>query len=144
MQIISIGGKDSALLFDLDKAGELLAVLGDKNARKILKALYEKPIIEGEEDASFSPKSLEAVTSLTQNDICDAAVKLRHVGLIDEVERIAQNGLNKEYSVLYPKDLIFVLAILRLAYVHTSGMGYVALMCRDAKDWMNYDADAIE
>ena len=31
----SYGSSDSALLFDLDKAGELLSVLGDKNARKV-------------------------------------------------------------------------------------------------------------
>ncbi len=139
----SYGGKDSTLLFDLDKAGELLSVLGDKNARKVLKALYEKLITEGEEGASFSPKALEEITSLTENDISAAAVKLRHVGLIDEVEKIAQNGLKKEYSVLYPTDFIFVLSILRLAYVHTSGMGCVTLMYRDAKGQLNYTADAM-
>ena len=140
----SYGGKDSTLLFDLDKAGELLSVLGDKNARKILKALYEKLITEGEDGTSFSPKALAEVTSLTENDISDAAVKLRHVGLIDEVEKIAQNGLKKEYCTLYSKDFIFVLAILRLAYVHTSDMTYVTLMYRDAKGCLNYNAEALK
>ena len=140
----SYGGKDSTLLFDLDKAGELLSVLGDKNARKILKALYEKLITEGEDGTSFSPKALAEVTSLTENDISDAAVKLRHVGLIDEVEKISQNGLKKEYCTLYSKDFIFVLAILRLAYVHTSDMTYVTLMYRDAKGCLNYNAEALK
>jgi len=140
----SYGGKDSTLLFDLDKAGELLSVLGDKNARKILKALYEKLITEGEDGTSFSPKALAEVTSLTENDISDAAVKLRHVGLIDEVEKIAQNGLKKEYCTLYSKDFIFVLAILRLAYVHMSDMTYVTLMYRDAKGCLNYNAEALK
>lgn len=139
----SYGGTASALLFDLDKAGELLSVLGDKNARKILQTLYEKLITDGEEGASFSPKDLADITSLTEHDISDAAVKLRHVGLIDVVERISQNGLKKEYSVLYPTDFIFVLAILRLAYVHTSDMPCTALMYRDAKGRLSYDADSI-
>lgn len=140
----SYGGKDSTLLFDLGKAGELLSVLGDKNARKILKAIYEKLITGGEVEASFSPKALEETTGLTESDISDAAVKLRHVGLIDEVEKIAPNGIKKEYSALYTKDFIFVLAILRLAYVHMSDMTYVTLMYRDARGCLNYDADAIK
>ena len=140
----SYGGKDSTLLFDLGKAGEFLSVLGDKNARKILKAIYEKLITGGEFEASFSPKALEETTGLTESDISDAAVKLRHVGLIDEVEKIAPNGIKKEYCALYTKDFIFVLAILRLAYVHMSDMAYVTLMYRDARGCLNYDADAIK
>ena len=140
----SYGGIDSALLFDLDKAGELLSVLGDKSARKILKALYEKLITEGEEDTSFSPEALSSATLLSRDAISDAAVKLRHVGLIDEVEKIAQDGLKKEYCTLYSKDFIFVLAILRLAYIHTADMTSVTLMYRDAKGCLNYDASAIK
>ncbi len=140
----SYGGADSALLFDSDKAGELLSVLGDKNARKILKVLYEKLISEGEEGTLFSPQSLSEATQLSEEAITNAAVKLRHVGLIDEIEKIQQNGLKKEYCTRYPKDFIFVLAILRLAYVHTSNMEYVTLMYRDAKNRLNYDSEAIE
>lgn len=140
----SYGGKDSTLLFDLGKAGEFLSVLGDKNARKILKAIYEKLITGGEDEASFSPKALEETTGLTESDISDAAVKLRHVGLIDEVEKITLNGIQKEYCTSYTKNFIFVLAILRLAYVHMSDMTYVTLMYRDARGCLNYDADAIK
>ena len=139
----SYGGIDSSLLFDLDKAGELLSVLGDKNARKILKALYEKLILEGEEGTSFSPQMLAEATSLTEDAISNAAIKLRHVGLIDEVEKIQQDGFKKEYCTLYSKDFIFVLAILRLAYVHSSNMTYITLMYRDAKNRLNYDSKAI-
>lgn len=139
----SYGGSDSALLFDLDKAGELLSVLGDKNARKVLKALYEKLISEGEEGTSFSPQMLSEATSLTEDAISNAAIKLRHVGLIDEVERIQQDGFKKEYCTLYSKDFVFALAILRLAYIHTSNMPHVTLMYRDAKNRLNYDSDAI-
>lgn len=139
----SYGGSDSALLFDLDKAGELLSVLGDKNTRKVLKAIYEKLITEGESATSFSPQMLSKVTSLTEDAISDAAIKLRHVGLLDEVEKIQQDGFKKEYCTLYSKDFIFVIAILRLAYVHTSNMTHVTLMYRDAKNQLNYDSDAI-
>ena len=139
----SYGGSDSALLFDLDKAGELLSVLGDKNARKVLKAIYEKLISEGESATSFSPQMLSKATSLTEDAISDAAIKLRHVGLLDEVEKIQQDGFRKEYCALYPKDFIFVIAILRLAYVHTSNMEYVTLMYRDAKNQLNYNGGAI-
>ncbi len=140
----SYGGMDSTLLFDLDKAGELLSVLGDKNARRILKTLYEKLITEGVEGTSFSPEALSVATSLTVDAISDAAVKLRHVGLMDEVEKIGQNGLKKEYCALYSKDFIFVLAILRLAYIHTSDMTYLTLMYKDAKGCLNYDSEAIK
>lgn len=139
----SYGCSDSALLFDLDKAGELLSVLGDKNARKVLRALYEKLISEGEEGTSFSPQMLSEATSLTEDAISNAAIKLRHVGLIDEVERIQQDGFKKEYCTLYPKDFVFVLAILRLAYIHTSNMPYVTLLYRDVKNRLNYYSDAI-
>lgn len=138
----SYGGSDSSLLFDLDKAGELLSVLGDKNARKVLKAIYEKWISEGEDATSFSPQMLSKVTSLTEEAISNATIKLRHVGLLDEVEKIQQDGFKKEYCALYPKDFIFVIAILRLAYVHTSNMPCVTLMYRDAKNRLNYDSGA--
>ena len=139
----SYGGSDSALLFDLDKAGELLSVLGDKNARKVLKAIYEKLISEGEGATSFSPETLSKITLLTEDAISDAAIKLRHVGLLDEIEKIQHDGFKKEYCALYPKDFIFVISILRLAYIHTSNMTYVTLMYRDAKNQLNYDSDAI-
>ena len=134
----SYGGSDSALLFDLDKAGELLSVLGDKNARKVLKAIYEKLISGGEDATSFSPQMLSKATSLTEDAISNAAIKLRHVGLLDEVEKIQQDGFKKEYCALYPKDFIFVIAILRLAYAHTSNMPCVTFMYRDAKNRLNY------
>ncbi len=139
----SYGGSDSALLFELDKAGKLLTVLGDKNARKVLKAIYERLISEGEGAAQFSPQVLSEVTSLTEDVVINAAVKLRHAGFLDEVEKIEQDGIRKEYCALYPKDFIFVIAILRLAYIHTSNMPYVTLMYRDANNQLNFESDAI-
>jgi hypothetical protein len=79
---------------------------------------------------------------LTEEAISNATIKLRHVGLLDEVEKIQQDGFKKEYCALYPKDFIFVIAILRLAYVHTSNMPCVTLMYRDAKNRLNYDSGA--
>jgi len=86
---------------------------------------------------------LSKATSLTEEAISDAAIKLRHVGLLDEVEKIQQDGFRKEYCALYPKDFIFVIAILRLAYVHTSSMLDITLMYRDAKNQLSYDSNAI-
>lgn len=139
----SYGGSDSALLFDLDKAGELLSVLGDKNARRILKAIYVKLISEGEEGTYFTPKMLSEATSLSEDAIGSAAVKLRHAGLIDEIERIEQDGYTKEYCAMYTKDFIFVLSILRLAYIHTSNMTYVTMMYQNAKGYRNYDGGSV-
>ena len=140
----SYGGSDSALLFALDKAGELLSALGDKNARKVLKVMYEKLITEGEGGTFLTSQKLSEATSLTEGAVSDAATKLRHVGLIDEVEKIGQDGLKKEYCTLYPKDFIFVIAILRLAYIHVSDMPNTTLMYRDANNQLNYHSDAIE
>lgn len=119
-------------------------MLGDKNARKVLKALYEELISNGEGGTFFSPQRLSEATSLTEDTINNAAIKLRHVGLIDEIEKIQKDGLKKEYCVLYSKDFIFVLAILRLAYIHTSDTIYSTLMYRDAKNRLNYESDAID
>ena len=140
----SYGDPSSALLFDLDKVGELLSVLGDKNARKVLKVLYEELISNGEERTFFSPQRLSEATSLTEDAINNAAIKLRHVGLIDEIERIQKDGLKKEYCVFHSRDFIYVLAVLRLAYIHTSDMIYSTLMYRDAKNRFNYESEAID
>ena len=56
-----------------------------------------------------------------------------------ESEKIQKDGYKKEYSVLYSKDMIFALAILRLAYIHTSDMTYTTLMYRDANHCLSYD-----
>ncbi len=133
--------RNKATVFKVD---ELLSVLGDKNARKVLKVLYEELISNGEERTFFSPQRLSEATSLTEDAINNAAIKLRHVGLIDEIERIQKDGLKKEYCVLHSRDFIFVLAVLRLAYIHTSDMIYSTLMYRDAKNRFNYESEAID
>ncbi len=135
----SYGTSESALLFDLDKAGEMLSVLGNRNARKVLKVIYENLITKGEEGTFFTCEKLADVTGLTTDAVNEAAIQLRHIGLLDENEKIQKDGYKKEYSALYPKDFIFALAILRLAYIHTSGMEYTPLMYRDAKNRLNFD-----
>jgi len=133
------GSSESVLLFDLDKAGEMLSVLGNRNARKVLRVIYEDLITKGEGGSFFTPEELAGVTGLTTDAVQEAAVQLRHIRLLDENEKIQKDGYKKEYCVLYSKDLIFALAILRLAYVHTSDMTYTTLMYRDAIHCLTYD-----
>jgi len=135
----SYASPESVLLFDLDKAGEMLSVLGNRNARKVLRAIYEKLITKGEGGTFCTPEELAEVTGLTADAVNEAAVQLRHIRLLDENEIIRNDGYKKEYSVLYSKDFIFALAILRLAYIHTADMTYTALMYRDANHCLNYD-----
>lgn len=137
------GGLESAVLFDLDKAGELLSVLGDRNARKVLKVIYEKKITEGEGGTWMTPEQLAEATGLTVDAVNEAAIKLRHVRLIDEIEKIDDEGYKKEYSTLYTKDFVSVLAILRLAHVHASDMIYTTLMYRGADNCLNYDGGGV-
>lgn len=134
----SYGGTDSTWLFHLDKAGELLSVLGDPNARKVLKLFYEKQITEGEGGTFLTPQAVADATGLTEDGVNAAATKLRHVRLLDEVEKIQQNGYHKEYTLLYGTDLVSVLAILRMAYIHTSSPIIDTLMYRDVNNHQNY------
>ena len=135
----SYGSQESVLLFDLDKAGEILSVLGNRNARKVLRVVYENLITKGESGTFFTPEELAKVTGLTTDAVNEAAVQLRHIKLLDENETIQKDGYKKEYCTLYSKDFIFVLAILRLAYTHASDMTYTTLMYRDANHCLNYD-----
>lgn len=135
----SYGSAESVLLFDPDMAGEMLSVLGNRNTRKVLKVIYENLITKGEGGTFFTPEELAEVTGLTTDAVNEAAVQLRHIKLLDENEKIQKDGYKKEYCVLYSKDLIFALAILRLAYIHTSDMTYTTLMYRDANHCLSYD-----
>ena len=139
----SYGSAESVLLFDLDKAGEMLSVLGNRNARKVLRVIYEILVTKGEGEAFLTPRELAEITGLTEDAVNEAAVQLRHIGLLDENEKIQKDGYYKEYTVLYSKDFIFVLAILRLAYIHTSDMTYTTMMYRNANHCLNYDADVL-
>lgn len=135
----SYGSAESVLLFAPDMAGEMLSVLGNRNTRKVLKVIYENLITKGEGGTFFTPEELAEVTGLTTDAVNEAAVQLRHIKLLDENEKIQKDGYKKEYCVLYSKDLIFALAILRLAYIHTSDMTYTTLMYRDANHCLSYD-----
>ena len=137
------GSSESVLLFDLDKAGEMLSVLGNRNARKVLRVLYENLITKGEGGGFFTPEELSEVTGLTTDAVQEAAVQLRHIGLLDENEKIQKDGYKKEYCLLYTKDMIIALAILRLAYIHTSDMTYTTLIYRDARHCLNYDGSGL-
>lgn len=135
----SYGATESAVLFDLDKAGEMLSVLGDKNVRKVLKVIYKRLIEKGESATFLTPENLAEETGLTVEAVNEAAIRLRHIRLLDENEKILQDGYKKEYCALYPGDFIFVLSILRLAYIHTSDMCRTYFMYRDANNCLTYE-----
>ena len=128
----SYGSKDSALLFDLDKAGELLSILGKPNNRRVLKLIYQRQISGGEGEASLTPEEAAKETGLTVNEINEAVVELRHVALLDEHERIENGTYKKEFSTLYAQDYVIPVSILRLAYIHVSHMTMSALMYFDS------------
>lgn len=139
----SYGGIDSTLLFDLDKVGEFLSILSDKNARKILRLFYEKKITEGEGGTRLTPQFIAKSIGLTVDEVNVVAMKLRHIRLLDEVEKIQQDGYLKQYCPLYTKDFVSILAILRMAYIHTSDPIYDTLMYRDANNCQNYDGPGL-
>lgn len=134
----SYGCIDSALLFDLDKTGEVLSVLGKRNNRKVLKYIYEKLITGGEEATREPFEEMASTLRLSVEEFNEAVAELRHIALLDEHEKIENSVCKKEVSTLDTKDFIFVIAILRLAYVFTSKMTYTTLMYRDALNQLTY------
>ena len=139
----SYGGPESVPLFDLDKAGEVLSVLGNRNARQVLKVLYESRITHGEGATSFTPTKLAEITGLSADAVREAAVQLRHVRLLDEIETMGGDGCKKEYCPLYTKDFLFPVAILRLAHIFASDMTYTTLLYRGADYTQHYEGPGI-
>lgn len=139
----SYGGKDSALLFDLDKAGEVLSVLGKRLNRKILKYIYEKQITGGESATFVSMDAIAAHLGENIDDVQEAVVELRHISLIDQIETIENSICKKEIAVLYAKDFIFPIAIMRLAHILASNMSYTTLLYRDALGGRNYEGEGL-
>ena len=139
----SYGGKDSALLFDLDKAGEVLSVLGKRLNRKILKYIYEKQITGGEAATFVSMDAIAAHLGENIDDVQEAVVELRHISLIDQIETIENSICKKEIAGLYTKDFIFPIAIMRLAHILASNMSYTTLLYRDALGGRNYEGEGL-
>jgi len=69
--------------------------------------VYENFITKGEGGTFFTPEELADVTGLTTDAVNEAAVQLRHIKLLDENDKIQKNGCQKEYCVLYSKNLFF-------------------------------------
>lgn len=134
------GGNYSALLFDVDLAGEVLSVIGKRNNRKMLKAIYQKLITEGGDGMSVTPEELSVITGLSVDAVNEAGEELRRAALIDVNESIGADGYKKVYGCVHkdelinPTSFVTVLAILRLAYIHASNMECVTLLYRDAKN----------
>lgn len=133
-------GKEAPLLFDLDKAGEIIQVLGKRNNRKILKIIYQKLIAGGEAAATITPEKLATETGLTVEQVKDGCIELRHISLLEENENIDKGVFKKEYSIHYSRNFIFVLAILRVANLLAADLPYTVLMYRDAKNQKNLGA----
>lgn len=139
----SYGGKDSALLFDLDKAGEVLSVLGKRLNRKILKYIYEKQIAGGEGATFVSMDAIAAHLGENIDDVQEAVVELRHISLIDQIETIENSICKKEIAGGGTVDFIFPVAIMRLAHILASNMTYTTLMYRDALGGRNYEGEGL-
>jgi len=108
---------DSAALFDSGMTGELLTVLGDAGVRTVLKFLYLRMLTGGEQAASTTPEEISSQTGLSPDVITAAAVKLRHIRLLEETEKIHNGVCCREYSVAYIHDFPYILALLRLGYL---------------------------
>ena len=138
----SYGGEQSALLFDADMAGEVLSVLGNRNCRLVLKVIYQRQISTG--DTLFGSLSeLAEASGLTEDAAAEAAARLRHVQLLDEIEKFEHDGFKREYSGLYATDLMYVLAILRLAHIFTSNMLAAPVMYRNALNMTCYNGPGL-
>lgn len=139
----SYGGTLSEELFDLDRGAELLSVLANRDVRRLLRIVYHNLITGGEAASTSTPEELAVASGLSVEAVSEAAVLLRHVALLDETETLTPEGRKKEYSIRSPKDFIFVIAILRLAYIQCANPNSTAVMYRFADGTLNYDADAI-
>lgn len=139
----SYGGMESVLLFDLDQAGEVLSVLGNRNARRVLKVIYEKRITEGEGATCFTPAQLAELIGLPVDAVQEAARQLHHVRLLDEIETMCEKGCVKEYCPLYTKDFLFPIALLRLAHIFASDMTYTEVMYQGVNGTNAYPGSGI-
>lgn len=133
------GTKESALLFDIQKAGDILSVLGNSDARRVLKEVYKGLITCGEGGMKMTTEELSEKCGLMPERVDEAANKLVHIRLLDMHEKIENGVYQKLYMGLYTSDFIYVLAILRIAYILAEDMNYDTMMYRAADGTMNYD-----
>lgn len=133
------GTKESAFLFDIQKVGDILSVLGNSDARRVLKEVYKGLIICGEGGTMMTTEELSQKCGLIPERIDEAANKLVHIRLLDMHEKIENGVYQKLYMGLYTYDFIYVLAILRIAYILAEDMIYDTQMYRAADGTMNYD-----
>lgn len=133
------GSKESAFLFDIQKVGDILSVLGNSDARRVLKEVYKGLIICGEGGTMMTTEELSQKCGLIPERIDEAANKLVHIRLLDMHEKIENGVYQKLYMGPYTHDFIYVLAILRIVYILAEDMNYDTQMYRAADGTMNYD-----
>ena len=133
------GRKESALLFDIQKVGDILSVLGNSDARRVLKEVYKGLIICGEGGTMMTTEELSEKCGLMPERVDEAANKLVHIRLLDMHEKIENGVYQKLYMALNTYDFIYVLAILRIAYILAADMNYDTQMYRAADGTINYD-----
>lgn len=133
------GSKESVCLFDMQKAGEILSVLGNDDVRKVLKEVYRSLLVSGEEGTEKTTEELVEQTGLTPDRIDEAARQLVHIRLLDMKEKIENGVYKKRYTGLYMYDFINVLAILRISYILAEDMIYDTQMYRGFDGRENYD-----
>lgn len=133
------GSKESAFLFDIQKVGDILSVLGNSDARRVLKEVYKGLIICGEGGTMMTTEELSQKCGLIPERIDEAANKLVHIRLLDMHEKIENGVYQKLYMGPYTHDFIYVLAILRIVYILAEDMNYDTQIYRAADGTMNYD-----
>ena len=134
------GCRESACLFDMQKAGNMLSTLSDPDVRKVLKSIYKRLISSNEGATIVNSEVLSQESGLPQERSDEAAIKLFQVKLIDMHEKFENGEYYRQYSSLYTSDFIYVLAILRIAYAFAEKCyNYDTVMIRSADGSLNYD-----
>ena len=96
------GTKESAYLFDIQKAGDILSVLGNPDARKVLKEVYQGLITCGEGGMVMTTEELSDKCGLIPERIDEAAKKVGSHSLIGYARKNRERCISKAvYGTVY-------------------------------------------
>ena len=101
--------------------------------------MYRALITIGEWVTEKTTEELSELSGLSTERVDEAAKKLVHINLLDMHETIKNGEYRKTYDILYCYDFIYVLAILRVAYILAENMTYNTQMYLAADGTRNYD-----
>ena len=86
--------------------------------------MYRALITVGERGTEKTTEELSEQCGLSTERVDEAAEKLVHINLPDMYETIKNGEYRKTYNILCCFDFIYVLAILRAAYIWAEDMTY--------------------